>query len=95
MATKVTASPEIPCLFTSDNGGTHGTTSSAGRKGNVHRRWNSGSPDCLLAGVILANTVTKRMVHGIDFYPTLIELAGTMDSAEKNHPLDGESLPGF
>ena len=27
-------------------------------------------------GVVPENTITDRMVHGIDFYPTLLELAG-------------------
>jgi hypothetical protein len=31
-------------------------------------------------GVIPANTVSDRMVHGIDFYPTLLELAGNLAS---------------
>ena len=47
-------------------------------------------------GTIPSNTVTDRMVHGIDFYPTLVELAGNrwLPSAKK-HPLDGESFAGI
>ena len=33
------------------------------------------------------------MVHGIDFYPTLLEVAGnTWLPSQKKHPLDGESF---
>ena len=47
-------------------------------------------------GVIPANKVSDRMVHGIDFYPTLLEVAGnTWLPSEKNHPLDGESFAKF
>ncbi len=44
-------------------------------------------------GVIPANTVTDRMVHSVDYYPTYLELAGKqwMPPAEE-HPLDGESF---
>ena len=47
-------------------------------------------------GVVPENSVTDRMVHGIDFYPTLLELAGNswLPSAKK-HPLDGESFAKF
>ena len=84
-------------LFTSDNGGTHGDNLPLrGVKGMFTE---GGIRVPLIAywpGVIPANTVTKRMVHGIDFYPTLIELAGNQwTPPKKNHPLDGESFAGI
>ena len=81
-------------LFTSDNGGTHGDNLPLrGVKGMFTE---GGIRVPLIAywpGVIPANTVSERMVHGIDFYPTLLEVAGnTWLPSEKKHPLDGESF---
>jgi len=81
-------------LFTSDNGGTHGDNLPLrGVKGMFTE---GGIRVPLIAywpGVIPANTVSDRMVHGIDFYPTLLEVAGnTWLPSEKKHPLDGESF---
>ena len=81
-------------LFTSDNGGTHGDNLPLrGVKGMFTE---GGIRVPLIAywpGVIPANTVSDRMVHGIDFYPTLLEVAGnTWLPSQKKHPLDGESF---
>ena len=81
-------------LFTSDNGGTHGDNLPLrGVKGMFTE---GGIRVPLIAywpGVIPANTVSDRMVHGIDFYPTLLEVAGnTWLPSEKKHPLDGVSF---
>jgi arylsulfatase A-like enzyme len=44
-------------------------------------------------GVIPPNTITDRMVHSVDFYPTYLELAGKQwMPPESEHPLDGESF---
>ena len=84
-------------LFTSDNGGTHGDNLPLrGVKGMFTE---GGIRVPLIAywpGVIPANTITDRMVHGIDFYPTLLEVAGNAwYPSEKKHPLDGESFAKF
>ena len=81
-------------LFTSDNGGTHGDNLPLrGVKGMFTE---GGIRVPLIAywpGIIPANTVSDRMVHGIDFYPTLLEVAGnTWLPSQKKHPLDGESF---
>ena len=64
-------------LFTSDNGGTHfDNLPLRGVKGMFTE---GGIRIPLIAywpGVIPENSITDRMVHGIDFYPTLLELAG-------------------
>ncbi len=84
-------------IFTSDNGGTHGDNLPLrGVKGMFTE---GGIRIPLIAywpEVIPANTVTDRLVHGIDFYPTLLELAGGswLPPAQK-HPLDGESFAQF
>ena len=84
-------------IFTSDNGGTHGDNLPLrGVKGMFTE---GGIRIPLIAywpGIIPANTVSDRMVHGIDFYPTLLELAGnTWLPPAKKHPLDGESFSKF
>jgi arylsulfatase A-like enzyme len=81
-------------LFTSDNGGTHGDNLPLrGVKGMFTE---GGVRVPLIAywpNVIPANTVTDRMVHSVDYYPTYLELAGKMwMPPESEHPLDGESF---
>ena len=84
-------------LFTSDNGGTHfDNLPLRGVKGMFTE---GGIRIPLIAywpGVVPENSITDRMVHGIDFYPTLLELAGNnwLPPAKK-HPLDGESFAKF
>jgi len=84
-------------IFTSDNGGTHGDNLPLrGVKGMFTE---GGIRVPLIAywpGIIPVNTVSSRMIHGIDFYPTLLELAGNswLPPAQK-HPLDGESFSKF
>lgn len=83
-------------LFTSDNGGTHGDNLPL--KGHKGMFTEGGIRVPLIAywpGVIPASTVTDRMVHAVDYYPTCLELAGekwTPPTSE--HPLDGESFAG-
>jgi arylsulfatase A-like enzyme len=84
-------------IFTSDNGGTHGDNLPLrGVKGMFTE---GGIRVPLIAywpGIIPANTVSSRMIHGIDFYPTLLELAGnSWLPPAKKHPLDGESFSKF
>ena len=84
-------------LFTSDNGGTHfDNLPLRGVKGMFTE---GGIRIPLIAywpGVIPSNTITNRMVHGIDFYPTLLELSGSSwIPPVKKHPLDGESFAKF
>ena len=85
---------ETLILFTSDNGGTHfdnlplrgvkGMFTEGGIRVPLVAYW---------PGTIPSNTVTDRMVHGMDFYPTLVELAGNQwQPSPKKHPLDGESF---
>lgn len=81
-------------LFTSDNGGTH--TDNLPLRGKKGMLTEGGIRVPLIAywkGVIQPNTVSDRMVHAVDYYPTCLDLAGgkwTPPSDE--HPLDGESF---
>ena len=81
-------------IFTSDNGGTHFNNNPLRgvkgmfTEGGIRVPWIVSWP-----GVIPADTVTERMVHGIDLYPTCLELAGNKWAPSKDkHPLDGESF---
>ena len=81
-------------FFTSDNGGTHKTNVPlSGTKGMFTE---GGIRVPLIAwwpGKIPAKTVTGRMVHSVDYYPTYLELAGSRwIPAEDVHPLDGISF---
>ena len=83
-------------LFTSDNGGTHfnnlplrgvkGMFTEGGIRVPLIAHW---------PGVIPANKISDHLVHGVDFYPTFLELAGNRwKPLEQAHPLDGESFAG-
>ena len=81
-------------IFTSDNGGTHFDNNPLrGVKGMFTE---GGIRVPLIAswpGVIPTDAVTDRMVHGIDLYPTCLELAGKQWTPSSDvHPLDGESF---
>lgn len=81
-------------IFTSDNGGTHfDNYPLRGIKGMFYE---GGIRVPLIAswpGVISPNAVSHHLVHGIDFYPTFLELAGNRwKPSEDEHPLDGESF---
>ncbi|MDF1819918.1 MAG: sulfatase [Immundisolibacteraceae bacterium] len=81
-------------IFTSDNGGTHFDNNPlSGVKGMFTEGGIRVPFIASWPGVIPANTVTDRMVHGIDLYPTCLELAGNKWQPSKDiHPLDGESF---
>jgi arylsulfatase A-like enzyme len=81
-------------LFTSDNGGTHGDNLPLRGKKGMFTEGGVRVP--LIAywpGVIPPNTITRHMVHSVDYYPTYLELAGKRwMPAAAEHPLDGESF---
>ncbi|MGB2265868.1 MAG: sulfatase [Akkermansiaceae bacterium] len=81
-------------IFTSDNGGTHFNNNPlSGVKGMFTEGGIRVPFIASWPGVVPANTVTERMVHGIDLYPTSLELAGNKwQPAQSEHPLDGESF---
>jgi arylsulfatase A-like enzyme len=81
-------------LFTSDNGGPHADNLPLRGKKGMFTEGGVRVP--LIAywpGVIPPNTITDRMVHSVDYYPTYLELAGRQwMPPESEHPLDGESF---
>jgi len=81
-------------LFTSDNGGTH--KDNLPLKGTKGMFTEGGIRVPLIAwwpGKIPPKTVTSRLVHTVDYYPTYLQLSGGkwMPQAEV-HPLDGVSF---
>ena len=86
-------------LFTSDNGGTHEDGDNVPLRGKKGMFSEGGIRVPLIAywpGVVPANTITDRMVHSLDYYPTYLELAGARwMPLESEHPLDGESFADF
>jgi len=84
-------------LFTSDNGGTHKTNLPL--KGTKGMFTEGGIRVPLIArwpGRIPPRTVTDRLVHTVDYYPTYLELAGNKWTPSRDeHPLDGYSFVDF
>ena len=81
-------------LFTSDNGGTH--KDNLPLKGTKGMFTEGGIRVPLIAwwpGKIPATTVSSRLVHTVDYYPTYLQLAGGkwMPGMDE-HPLDGFSF---
>ncbi|MHC4995117.1 MAG: sulfatase [Planctomycetota bacterium] len=84
-------------VFTSDNGGVSSgdafATSNLPLRGGKGRQWEGGirEPYYIRApGVAEPYSLSATPVSGIDFYPTLLELAGIQPDA--NHVIDGVSL---
>lgn len=81
-------------VFTSDNGGEDRVTSNARLRGGKSQLYEGGIRVpmivCWPAGV-RGNSVCDVPVNTIDFYPTLLDLAGIRERPSK-HVLDGESL---
>ena len=83
--------------FTSDNGGVSSgdpySTSNLPLRGGKGRQWEGGirEPFYITApGITKAGTTSAVPVNGIDWYPTLLELAGV--SAPAKQEIDGVSL---
>lgn len=81
-------------LFTSDNGGTH--KDNLPLKGTKGMFTEGGIRVPLIAwwpGKIPAKTVSTRLVHTVDYYPTYLQLSGgSWMPAADEHPLDGFSF---
>jgi len=85
--------------FTSDNGGVSVgdafATSNMPLRGGKGRQWEGGirEPFYLLApGVTTPGSTSDTPVHGIDWYPTLLDLAHVQKPDEIRQKLDGVSI---
>lgn len=83
--------------FTSDNGGVSSgdafATSNLPLRGGKGRQWEAGTrgPFYIIApGVTKAGSVSAVPVHGVDWYPTLLELAGV--DVPQSQAVDGVSI---
>ena len=80
-------------IFTSDNGGLLPITGNLGLRAGKGSAYEGGVRVPLIArwpGVIKPGVTSDAPVMSIDFYPTLLELAGLTDAPK--HVVDGESL---
>lgn len=80
-------------IFCSDNGGETNVTANTGLRGGKSMLYEGGIRVPLIArwkGRIPAGAVSHEPVSSIDFYPTLLELAGVRPP--KGHVVDGVSL---
>ncbi len=81
-------------FFTSDNGGSNGTTNVPLRR-NKGTFYGGGLRVPLIAwrpGTVPAGIISDTLIHAVDFYPTLVDLAGGKRPAPRRHLLDGESF---
>ncbi len=83
--------------FTSDNGGVSSgdaySTSNTPLRGGKGRQWEGGIHEPFyikVPGITKANSTSAVPVSGVDWYPTLLELAGVPAPAEQD--VDGVSL---
>jgi arylsulfatase A-like enzyme len=80
-------------VFTSDNGGEDRVTSNAPLRAGKSTLYEGGIREALIVrwpGLIEAASVCTAATSTVDFYPTLLAIAG--HKPEKNHILDGVSL---
>ena len=80
-------------VFFSDNGGFPGATTNAPLRGGKKEFYEGGIREPMLAcwpGHVQAGTTCSVPVHGVDFLPTFLAVAGA--EAPAGHALDGASL---
>lgn len=84
-------------VFTSDNGGMHKVTTNAPLRGGKGMAWEGGTRVPLIVSVPemqAAGRTSAEPVISMDFYPTLLEMAGRPNTAPQAHDgsIDGVSL---
>jgi arylsulfatase A-like enzyme len=82
-------------VFSSDNGGLLGVGGASNGKLRAQKGtlYEGGTRVCALAnwpGQIKPGTIIHEPLHIVDFYPTLLKLAG--GSLQQKHPLDGKDV---
>ncbi|MEQ8789602.1 MAG: sulfatase [Pirellulaceae bacterium] len=83
-------------VFTSDNGGVHRRTSNnAPLRGEKGQHWEGGTRVPAIVhwpGVTRPGSVCDEQVITMDYYPTILEIAGAPGDAARNADVDGVSL---
>jgi arylsulfatase A-like enzyme len=82
-------------IFTSDNGGHEGDTDNAPLRNRKGSFYDGGLRVPLMVrylGKTPEATRTDSLVHAVDFYPTILEFAGTAAPDPGSHKLDGFSF---
>jgi arylsulfatase A-like enzyme len=92
-----------PVFFMSDNGGLIGVTSNAPLRGGKGMLYEGGIREPMIVrwpGTIPSNRVCDDPVISVDFFPTILEMAGvkrphaTMDGSSFAPSLNGGQVPG-
>jgi arylsulfatase A-like enzyme len=82
-------------FFMSDNGGLIPNTSNAPLRAGKGSPWEGGTREPMIVrwpGVVAPGSVCGAPVTSVDFYPTILEMAGVPGEAAHNANVDGESL---
>jgi arylsulfatase A-like enzyme len=86
---------ETIVFFMSDNGGLSSVTSNAPLREGKGHIYEGGIREPLIVcwpGVVRPGSECSVPVSSVDFYPTILQMAGVDDDAPRNAPLDGVSL---
>jgi len=82
-------------IFMSDNGGVANTTSNAPLRAGKGTFYEGGIREPLIVrwpGVVKPGTTSDEVVISIDFFPTILEMAGLAPDPDPRHALDGISF---
>jgi arylsulfatase A len=82
-------------FFTSDNGGLASVTSNAPLRAGKGSPWEGGVREPLIVawpGVVKPGSVCNAPVSSVDYYPTILEMAGAAGDPRHNAAVDGESI---
>ncbi|MCX7016385.1 MAG: sulfatase, partial [Candidatus Sumerlaeota bacterium] len=80
-------------FFMSDNGGLAGSTSNAPLRGSKGMLYEGGIREPMIVrwpGVVPAGAASDAIVTSVDFFPTILEMAGVDPPADR--PIDGRSF---
>jgi len=82
-------------IFMSDNGGVAGTTSNAPLRAGKGTLYEGGIREPMIVrwpGVVKPGTTSDEVVISVDFFPTILEMAGVAYEPGPKHALDGISF---
>ena len=82
-------------IFMSDNGGVAGTTSNAPLRAGKGTLYEGGIREPMIVrwpGVVKPGTTSDEVVTSVDFFPTILEMAGAAPDPDPKRALDGVSF---